>query len=144
MRPSIEPGEDLRIACGDPVSVGDVAVLVSGGRVIVHRVVAREKGWLITRGDAGALPDVPVPAEAVVGRVAGVRRSGEFRELEPAPDSVTRRAARSACVLALRVSPGAASFLARCLWALRRFLVAYPAAARRRLTGSASDGQEEA
>jgi len=72
MRPTIEPGDEVRLRCTDDVDVGDVIVYVYLDRVIVHRLIARGTEWLLTRGDAHTIPDPPVQADAIVGKLIGV------------------------------------------------------------------------
>lgn len=135
MLPAISPGAELTVACGDPVVVGDVAVLIVDGRVVVHRVgaVFQAQGRILTRGDATALPDLPVPLSSVVGRVAGLRAAGASGPVPPAPESAWRRAVLSVCLWLLSRWPAAGRAFVGGLWILRRWLVAYPAAAWRRL-----------
>lgn len=93
MRPTIEPGEPLRLVCGDRAPrPGDVIAFVSGDQVAVHRLLAssREGEWLVTIGDAHHLPDAPIRRDAVIGRV--VRRDGQ---------EITSRAGRTFARLTL-------------------------------------------
>ncbi len=147
MLPTIGPGEPVRVACGVPVATGDVAVLLEAGRVLVHRVVACEarRGWILTRGDACLLPDLPAPMEKVLGRLCGVEKDGLLAAIGPPPDSAARRAVLAVCVGFLRVSPPAGRALLRALWFLRRWLFAVPAAVWRTLIGlrARPDEQEQ-
>lgn len=82
MLPTLWPGDRLRVEAADPGSLqrGEVVVCASGGRLVVHRLIDRlsqESGLqLITRGDRLRHTDAPVAAEALLGRVVGVGRSG--------------------------------------------------------------------
>jgi hypothetical protein len=82
MLPSLWPGDRLRVEAAHPGSLqlGDVVVCASGGRLVAHRLIDRlphEGGLhLITRGDRLRYTDAPVAAEALVGWVVGVGRSG--------------------------------------------------------------------
>src|SRR5215472_3280619 len=137
MEPTIAPGDTVRIHCGEPVRVGDVAVCQEGTRVLVHRVIAAspERGWILTRGDATAVPDLPIPTSSVLGRVAGlVTRDGD-RDLPEAPDSPARRLALRTCAFWLRSAPPAGRLLVRGLWFLRKWLFVAPVVAVRRLRG---------
>src|SRR5262245_28925856 len=77
MYPAIRPGDSLILspvpACGP--RPGDVAVCRRHGRLIAHRVMAVGAGEIVTAADAGGQPDPPLPLEAVVAMVSGVRRS---------------------------------------------------------------------
>ena len=73
MRPTIAPGQEVVMRCTDDVSVGDVIVYIYLDQVVVHRLIARGKRWLLTRGDAHTIPDPPLEdASAIVGKIAGV------------------------------------------------------------------------
>lgn len=135
MEPTIAPGAEVRVHCGAQVQEGDVAVCQEGARVLVHRVIAvsRERGWVLTRGDATALPDLPVPVSSVLGRITALVTQEGDRDLPPAPDSAARRAARRACESLLRLTPPAGRFLVRFLWFLRKWLFVAPVVAARRL-----------
>lgn len=135
MIPAILPGAELEVECGHRVDPGDVAVLVASGRVIVHRVAAvfETEDRLVTRGDATSLPDLPASLSCVVGRVAGIREGSGLRPVPAAPQSLMRRALLAACLWPLPRWPAACRGLVRGLWAARRWCVAYPAAAGRKL-----------
>jgi hypothetical protein len=70
MLPAIEPGQPVVIDCGADPRVGDVAVFRLDKLIGVHRTVARTQDWLLTWGDANALPDEPVPVAQVIGVIA--------------------------------------------------------------------------
>lgn len=75
MQPAIPARAWIRITFSPaPYHVGEVVAFMEGARVVAHRVVwtarARGDGLLITRGDARILPDAPVSASDVLGRVA--------------------------------------------------------------------------
>lgn len=135
MLPAIPPGAQLLVACGDPIAAGDVAVLVVDGRVVVHRVAAvfEAQGRIVTRGDATALPDLPAPLSSVVGRVAGLQAAAGAGPVPPAPESASRNAVLSVSLWLLARWPAAGRAFVGGLWILRRWLVAYPAAALRKL-----------
>jgi len=73
MRPTIAPGEEVLLRCTDDVRAGDVIVYIYLDQVVVHRLIARGKRWLLTRGDAHTLPDPPIEdPSAVVGKIVNV------------------------------------------------------------------------
>jgi hypothetical protein len=115
MEPTIRAGDEVLLCCGVPPEVGAVVAFVHGDRVVVHRCVARSRdaAWLLTRGDAHTLPDMPVPAGTVIGAI--VER--ETRSAFAAPrESLERRLVLALCAAALRIGP---SLARRVLGALR-------------------------
>jgi len=86
MRPTIAPGQEVLLQCTEDVRVGDVIVYIYLDQVVVHRLIARDRRWLLTRGDAHTLPDPPIEDPSViVGKIAGV---------PPPPQSTLRSIAR--------------------------------------------------
>ncbi len=83
MVPAIWPGDRIEVSpAGDaPVAEGQVALFSRDGRLFAHRIV-RIVGSLagaaqfITRGDALAACDPPVPRSEVLGYVSAVVRDG--------------------------------------------------------------------
>jgi phage repressor protein C with HTH and peptisase S24 domain len=71
MLPLIPPGSVLRIepARADDVRLGEVVLVDLGGRHLCHRLVYVAGGLAVTRGDAVAECDPPLPADAIIGRV---------------------------------------------------------------------------
>ena len=82
MYPTIRDGELITVAAVSAREVvrGDVLLCRHGVRVLAHRVVGvtacGTETFFELRGDAKASCDAPVGADAVVGRVIGVRRNG--------------------------------------------------------------------
>lgn len=76
MAPALATGDWIRVAPleGTP-SAGHTVVILRGGRLVAHRVVAVDGDGVVTRGDACAAADPRVPLTAVFGRVVEVRRS---------------------------------------------------------------------
>ena len=77
MWPLITPGDWIRVdGCRAP-RVGDVVVVAAGPRLVAHRLVechgTGRRAVLVTKGDAEASADAPVPAGAVLGVVRAVR-----------------------------------------------------------------------
>jgi len=124
MLPTIPPDAELRIRCGDRAEPGDVIAVLVHDQIVVHRVEARGRGFILTRGDAQVLPDVPIrdPA-AVMGRVVGIRHGDEWRDPALAHSTVSRTLARAFCIALLRFSPNAGATTVAALLALRRRLV---------------------
>jgi signal peptidase I len=84
MYPSIRDGEIITVSgvSTDEVVPGDVLLCRHEKRVLAHRVVAvTMRGpdrFFDLRGDAKVGCDEPVAADAVVGKVVGVRRNGRL------------------------------------------------------------------
>lgn len=135
MRPTIEPGEEVALACGAAFGEGDVVAYVRGDRLVLHRVLRLrpDRGYMVTRGDALVLPDALVTELAgVLGTVRGVRRGGELVPLAGAPSSLARRVALRLWLAALVAGPVAGRRIIQVLLAARPLL-----RLARRLTGSA-------
>ncbi|HEX8151869.1 MAG TPA: hypothetical protein VF698_02030, partial [Thermoanaerobaculia bacterium] len=54
---------------------------VHEGQVVVHRVVAAH-GWIVTRGDANRLVDLPIGDSAVMGRVIAPVTQGRITRVD--------------------------------------------------------------
>jgi phage repressor protein C with HTH and peptisase S24 domain len=72
MRPLIAPGGVVRVepARAADVRPGDVVLVETGGRLVCHRLVYVAAGRAVTRGDNVVDCDAPLPADAIIGRVA--------------------------------------------------------------------------
>jgi hypothetical protein len=101
MMPAIAPGDRVGVICGVEQVVGDVILFRFDNQIGVHRVATQSESWLMTWGDANALPDFPITPANVIGAIRDVRRPPRslyrsllLRVLAPpsAPaDRVTRR-----------------------------------------------------
>lgn len=129
MEPSIVSGGEVLLRCGASPRLGDVVAFVHADQVVVHRVVALSAGrrwWLLTRGDAHVIPDLPLrEPEALVGTVARIRRGSELVEPPPPPRSRARGLALAVCLAGLRIHPALGAPLVRLLRFLRRGLAAF-------------------
>lgn len=75
MTPALEVG-DMSISTKvnpDAIRLGDIIQYVKDGEVIIHRVIeiqgiGKDAKVFITKGDANAVPDDPVPQAAVLGK----------------------------------------------------------------------------
>jgi signal peptidase I len=83
MRPTIEDGDVITIepVAEDRIAPGDIILYQSRyDTAVIHRVVRVERSLpertVVTRGDAAAQTDVPVPFNKVLGRVRLVERAG--------------------------------------------------------------------
>jgi signal peptidase I len=129
MLPTIRPGAEVLLQCGDEVRVGDVIVFIADDRPIVHRVVAisGRGSVVLTCGDAHVVPDQPITDRGrLVGRVVGVRRNGGFVPVASPPDRVARRVCVTATTALLRLGPGPAERLIAAIRFARRWGVHLP------------------
>ena len=104
MEPAIPSGTLLRLRCGAPLHVGQVAAFVRDGHVTVHRLVARYASTWLTRGDAFAVPDAPLPLELPFARVEAVLGSDGWTESPSHAPSLLQRAILAFCALAQPIS----------------------------------------
>jgi hypothetical protein len=77
MSPALRDGDELRVAGfteADPPRAGEIVIARRGQRLVTHRLVAIADGYATTRPDLGHGDDPPIPVDALVGRVVGVRR----------------------------------------------------------------------
>lgn len=134
MDPTIPAGAEVLLRCGERAESGDVIAFLAHDQIVVHRVEAAGKSWVLTRGDRQVIPDDPIFDRSVIlGRILGLRQGEGWTDLLPPPSSRTRAALRGLCVAALRASPPVGAALVRGLLALRRGMSALPRAVRRRL-----------
>lgn len=117
MLPSITPGDVLRITCGAPFTNGDVVVYVREDRVVVHRVIRVSQTAVWTCGDANLLPDPPVDAAGILGRVTSSRTAGQWHEVAPGRS-------RSWMTFLSRLPPGLINLLWRLRWLSARLAAA--------------------
>jgi signal peptidase I len=78
MEPTFFDGDWLLVEslrASRPVGPGDVVVARQGERLVTHRLVSVRDGVVVTKGDACAHPDRPIPLSALLGRVVGLRRA---------------------------------------------------------------------
>lgn len=79
MLPTLADGDEVevRLCAGTEARTGDVVLVMQGRVTILHRVIERRAGSLLTQGDGVRWPDDPVPLERVLG-IADVRRRPLF------------------------------------------------------------------
>jgi ribosomal protein S18 acetylase RimI-like enzyme len=110
MIPSIPPGMPLRILCGQEPLPGDVILFLHRGTVVVHRMIGQSKdgNWVLPRGDANPVPDLPIRREDVIGVVKS-----------PMPAHAERRVQAAYRTIAARLvdRPWVARFIIRSMWA---------------------------
>ena len=135
MEPTIPAGSELWLQCGAVPEPGGIAAFTVGGRLIVHRVLAQSpnRTWLLTRGDASAIPDPPIAQTAVIGTVTLVQRGDRLTQPAAPPASLRQRLVLAGCLLGMRASPATGARVIHLLWFLRRWLVLAPRAVAGRL-----------
>jgi hypothetical protein len=74
MAPTLRDQDRLQVAPLDGARPGDLVVARRAGILVAHRLVRLDGAMALTKGDACAAPDPPLPAEALLGRVVAVRR----------------------------------------------------------------------
>jgi hypothetical protein len=88
MHPTIRHGETIVAAPAKPerLSRGDIILYEGGAGVLVHRLVAIDRGRtatrLVTRGDAHTVRDAPIDVSKVWGKVVAVERDGKRINLD--------------------------------------------------------------
>lgn len=115
MEPAIPSGSTLRLLCGAPLQVGQVAVFVRDGRVVVHRLVARHASFWLARGDALAIPDPPLPLELPFARTVAVLVAGAWIDTPAHASSLLQRAVLTACAWTQKLSVRGTRLLIRIL-----------------------------
>lgn len=130
MLPAVAPGQRLIVACGITPIVGDVIAFQRQQLIGVHRIVGCGAEWLLTWGDANALPDEPIKRDRVIGVVRGtpaaprsIRRLLLLRMLASrgASMEILTRRVRLAYAVKAAWAKGPAVFAAKCWRAINRF-----------------------
>lgn len=118
MLPSIAPGTVVRIACGGVPAIGEVLLLAHRGFPVVHRMIAGSPDgrWILTRGDANAVPDVPVGSEAVIGVAQQIRAGNAWNPIPSHRESRAQRLYRVIGAALLPRSRTVTSLLVRLLF----------------------------
>ena len=111
MYPTIRDGEAITIAaiCADDIVRGDVLLCRHETRMVAHRVIGvATRGpdrVFELRGDSKASSDVPVNANAVIGRITGVRRNGRLVHLCGRAARLRHSVRAAASLLKWRIMP---------------------------------------
>lgn len=69
MSGTIEIGDGVIVKLTDEVAENDIIVYEKNGQLITHRLISKEEGQLITKGDANNTQDEPITINMVVGKV---------------------------------------------------------------------------
>jgi hypothetical protein len=148
MTPTIAPGTRVRLrwADGHALRSGDVVAFEYDGRLMAHRIVhigrtRASRHYLLTRGDAMLLHDVPVKLNRVIGIVTAQQIAGNWVALGRARGRSFRRAISGMLTAVIGVvfelSPPAAARLTR--WTVR--VCAWTAARRAALGPTRAPGR---
>ena len=81
MAPILCNGDIVTIEARADMRVGDIMLADHGGGLVLHRVVARRNGRLITKGDSLDHLDAPVTREQILGRAVARERQGRRSSL---------------------------------------------------------------
>jgi signal peptidase I len=136
MTPTIAPGTRVRLrgADGHTLRSGDVVAFEYNGRLMAHRIVhigqtRASRRYLLTRGDAMLLPDIPVRLDCVIGTVTAQQIAGHWVALGRARAGGFRQAMSGTFTAVIggvfELSPSAAARLTRwtarvCAWTASR------------------------
>jgi hypothetical protein len=109
MAPAIPAGARLRVRVLQQKAYGrgDIVFSLSDNGFLVHRIAQRPRwgaamGYLLTRGDACLVPDVPVIKDRVIGTVVAFRSGGDWQPVGvEANQSILHRAVRMATLAAV-------------------------------------------
>lgn len=119
MLPLVGPGDALRLAPAEPrrIRPGTLIAYHREGRLVVHRVVARDGAAVVAKGDGLAAPDPPVAWDQVVARVVTLRgRGGRHADLETFPWPLANRLLGTVAHAAGRLRLDAAGHAGRRSW----------------------------
>ncbi|OGP72718.1 MAG: hypothetical protein A2Y80_10385 [Deltaproteobacteria bacterium RBG_13_58_19] len=81
MFPNLRPGDLVQVEPGETCRLGDIVLVNQGEHWVMHRVVAKSKGLIITKGDATAHLDPPVTPPEILGRAVSRNRRGKESSL---------------------------------------------------------------
>ncbi len=81
MAPFLRPGDVVTIAPGTECRAGDIVLWQMDEALVLHRVVAKRNGRIITKGDSLGGLDASVTREQVLGRAVARERQGRVRRL---------------------------------------------------------------
>lgn len=82
MLPFLRPGDVVSICPGKSCRPGDIILWQTGPALVLHRVVVKQNGGLLTKGDFLGYLDSPVAPEQILGRAVARERQGRLRRLD--------------------------------------------------------------
>jgi hypothetical protein len=109
MIPYLRSGDIVNICPGKTCHTGDIVLWQKRGSLVLHRVVGRKNGHIITKGDSLSGLDAPVPREQILGRAVTRERRGRLRRL----DHLGARFTGLAFSFTIALLPGLISLLVR-------------------------------
>lgn len=79
MSPFLRLGDDIFVKQSSPelLSMGDVVVILRENDIITHRLIRKSPDGYVCKGDNTHVPDPPVKAEQIFGKVVAINRAGE-------------------------------------------------------------------
>jgi hypothetical protein len=88
MHPFIRDGDILTVSPKPETRLGDVVAFChpDTGKLVVHRIMARQPGGYLLRGDNATAADGLVPPEKILGLVTRVERNGKEIRLGRGPE----------------------------------------------------------
>ncbi len=69
MEPTLRVNDVIFVRAAESYQINDIVVYDSGRELIVHRMIEKSGDTLTTKGDANNVPDAPIRADAVKGKV---------------------------------------------------------------------------
>jgi hypothetical protein len=109
MTPCLRPGDIVSICPGKTCHTGDIVLWKKRGVLVLHRVVGRKNGHIITKGDSLRGLDALVLREQILGRAVSRERRGRLRRL----DHLGARFLGLAFSFTMALLPGLISLLVR-------------------------------
>jgi hypothetical protein len=109
MAPFLCQGDTVAISPGRSCRIGDVVLWQSGEALVLHRMVFRRNGRIITKGDSLLGCDAPIAIEQIRGRAVSRQQGGRVQRL----DHLGARFLGLAFSLTVMLLPGLLPLLAR-------------------------------
>ena len=107
MRPMLIEGDQVLVAPSKAAKIGDIVVFRRRDELVTHRVLwidelSTGERYLHTKGDHVLSMDAPISEAELVGRVIGIRRGSQSRNIE----SLTGRAISKMMATLMRLQTG--------------------------------------
>jgi len=118
MMPFLRQGDTVSISPGQGCQIGDTVLYRAGEALVLHRVVIKKDGRIISKGDALGRLDAPVTPEQILGRAVARERGGWVRPL----DTFGQRWIGLAFSFTVPLVPGLIPLLARVMRGVRAIL----------------------
>ena len=82
MVPFLRAGDIVTVAPDRECRVGDIVLWQAGEALVLHRVVIKKDGRIVSKGDALGRLDAPLTREQILGRAVARERGGRVRLLD--------------------------------------------------------------